>query len=667
MIPFSIVSEALSVAQACVRLTQYMSSVKHVDEEIEGMVRPITELSNLLTTFHGAASRIELSPSNREFWKAVERSLSNCGEAIERFNKKIQNGKVREGLLRMFRQRVSLDWGKMQGIATIKQDVAACREVVTLSLEMITLYPKIRKTLTNFCSSTAQNTDTQVELLHAKVDSFMEWFRGYVAEERANGGRTQNALNQLQNCGLLAQTIVLNSQAGSASGTVPSDARSEMPDDSETTGFDEDQSSPRNDFSSRILHHQLRTARNAMEAEHFQSVDEILTAALVELQTNFPSALDWKEETLEILSQACCRLQKWEKAKSLLEELVELRKGPEKRTLCVENLESLARVLLACGDIQNAEKSAHEAVIGKHDVFGHSHPSYYRALELLVKVYEAKGDEGKANGYRQELPDDYDNPERIALEKLRSMGRKSASRTVGSTLLTSLLPDEDHDWRWQEIKKNVANRERGLCGSGSGYTLLHALAEYGTSISAIHILLEEYPEVAAKDDNGYTALHSAAKRYASDKVDVVRLLLDHGAAVDAKDNDGVTPLMLAGNVPIATALLQNGASVHEADKYGRTALYHAASNEAERDDIVQILISWKSNVNSVTDSGWTALHSAASRGYEDIVHLLIENGAKQLQTAQAVARRHGHRNLAENMSKKGKLERKWSEGSQKTM
>lgn len=58
-------------------------------------------------------------------------------------------------------------------------------------------------------------------------------------------------------------------------------------------------------------------------------------------------------------------------------------------------------------------------------------------------------------------------------------------------------------------------------------------------------------------------------------VEVVRLLLDHGADVQTSDDFGSTPLHIAssvGKIQTVQLLLENDVNVHTLDKDGRTAL-----------------------------------------------------------------------------------------------
>jgi ankyrin repeat protein len=57
-------------------------------------------------------------------------------------------------------------------------------------------------------------------------------------------------------------------------------------------------------------------------------------------------------------------------------------------------------------------------------------------------------------------------------------------------------------------------------------------------IELAKLLLERGADVKAKDNDGYTPLHLAS---ISNYIELAKLLLDRGADVNAKDNEGRTP------------------------------------------------------------------------------------------------------------------------------
>ena len=72
-----------------------------------------------------------------------------------------------------------------------------------------------------------------------------------------------------------------------------------------------------------------------------------------------------------------------------------------------------------------------------------------------------------------------------------------------------------------------------------------------STIEIIELLLNSGADVNAKDNGGQTPLHGAARRGSDipevrrDTAEIAELLLNNGADVDAKNNEGKTPLHIA--------------------------------------------------------------------------------------------------------------------------
>ena len=108
------------------------------------------------------------------------------------------------------------------------------------------------------------------------------------------------------------------------------------------------------------------------------------------------------------------------------------------------------------------------------------------------------------------------------------------------------------------------------------------------------IIEEQNFDVNTKyEKDGSTALHWAAY---GGQYDVVKYLVEHGADVNAKDNNDMTPLMDAaqeGHLEVVKYLVEHGA-----------------------------------DVNAKHGEDWTALTSAARKGHLDVVKYLAEHGAE---------------------------------------
>jgi ankyrin repeat protein len=148
---------------------------------------------------------------------------------------------------------------------------------------------------------------------------------------------------------------------------------------------------------------------------------------------------------------------------------------------------------------------------------------------------------------------------------------------------------------------------------------------------------------------GPTRLHLAVlvwcgTRWAKEEEEVIRLLLLHGADVNAQDHGGLTPLhqLSWGPMPRAVAdgrmpnpvldiLLRNGANVNAVTNDGQTPLHLAMGPFANYGMIAVLLGRRGIDPNMVDNLGQTPLHYALTRsghvGVYRVVELLLHCGA----------------------------------------
>lgn len=148
---------------------------------------------------------------------------------------------------------------------------------------------------------------------------------------------------------------------------------------------------------------------------------------------------------------------------------------------------------------------------------------------------------------------------------------------------------------------------------------LHGNASSSNStIPALVLLLKSDPSLSENTE------HSDNK----DRLALIKELLVYHANVNAYDEEGSTPLLLAlrtSDDDVVRILMANGADVNKKDKYGVSPLM--ASVEGNNPQIVQALLKAGARINDVNLHGDTPLMYAVTAGHPEIVLMLCNTGA----------------------------------------
>ena len=142
-------------------------------------------------------------------------------------------------------------------------------------------------------------------------------------------------------------------------------------------------------------------------------------------------------------------------------------------------------------------------------------------------------------------------------------------------------------------------------GYGS-WTPLHSAAYYG-DLEVVQKLIEYDVNINAEGSDGRTALHLASgdfgtKNLSVPRPSIFRLLLAHGADVNARAENGSTPLHKASKFAtpeVVRMLLEHGADVKAEDNDGRTALQVAERDGGSfenRDEVMKLLLEHETKV-----------------------------------------------------------------------
>ena len=178
---------------------------------------------------------------------------------------------------------------------------------------------------------------------------------------------------------------------------------------------------------------------------------------------------------------------------------------------------------------------------------------------------------------------------------------------------------------------------------GSHFVTPLIIAAHNGHLNSVKILLGYGADIEdrgtiKKDDEvieGCTPLWVAA---AADDLDVVKLLIQQNAEIDARTSTGSTPLRVAahdGHLDIVRCLVESGADVNARNDYESTPLMAACYYGHV--SVVTYLIDKGAFMDlQYKDAGNTALHDAVKRGYLEMVSQLLALGASQLPNNQGL-------------------------------
>jgi ankyrin repeat protein len=180
-------------------------------------------------------------------------------------------------------------------------------------------------------------------------------------------------------------------------------------------------------------------------------------------------------------------------------------------------------------------------------------------------------------------------------------------------------------------------------------SVLAAAARSG-DVAAIGQAIKDGKNLEQADQDGATLLGIAAR---AKQAEVVRVLLEAGAKIEARDQKGRSPLLAAvqtrqSSADVVRALIAKGADVNtRGTMIGGTPLSWAAG-PFSNPEIVAALVAASADVNQANNTGETPLMWAARYGAPATVKVLLDAGAdvtatnKQGQTSLDLARQKGN-------------------------
>lgn len=215
----------------------------------------------------------------------------------------------------------------------------------------------------------------------------------------------------------------------------------------------------------------------------------------------------------------------------------------------------------------------------------------------------------------------------VALDLLLSRGAdvNAVGGQFGTALITAC--SQGHSEVVATLLQHDANIDQS--GGWSKQTPLIAASKIGNrkmSDTILRQLLKAGAKTNEVGDLGQTALHCAA---AEGDAKTVKLLVRHGADIDAQKDDYMTPLMMAianGRQSAAKYLIRAGANLNKKDIGGHTAVHDASA--MGQIELLCIMLECNADIEVEAHvDGMTPLHRAIECGQGEAIRLLLGQGA----------------------------------------
>ncbi|XP_067855636.1 cortactin-binding protein 2 isoform X4 [Heptranchias perlo] len=242
---------------------------------------------------------------------------------------------------------------------------------------------------------------------------------------------------------------------------------------------------------------------------------------------------------------------------------------------------------------------------------------------------------------------------RLEVESFKKMIELNCTKENETTSLTSNLNKDMAIGLGRSPSLIPSLMPGGPVPLGGRSTLLHQAAAQGNVTLLSMLLNEDGIDINHPDEEGSSALYSAAK---NGYTDCVTLLLTSGAQVDAVRKNLFTPLCAAaaeGHVGCTEVLIAYGANINHAAEGEQTPLYLTCING--QTECTLILLEAGVDYNVMTINGWTPFHAAVNSGHIDCLKLLMYHQVS------------GDRRFADDSEhKSGSIDPECAEGSDKS-
>mmetsp|Transcript_93930 Transcript_93930/g.274963 ORF Transcript_93930/g.274963 Transcript_93930/m.274963 type:complete len:365 (-) Transcript_93930:74-1168(-) len=252
------------------------------------------------------------------------------------------------------------------------------------------------------------------------------------------------------------------------------------------------------------------------------------------------------------------------------------------------------------------------------------------------------------------------------ISKCGSISSAKPDATIGSRVVSPRHPMYGLAAVHPEAGRSARRRTKTFVAGRAGREKADAQADFMNAVRSGDFTrmvdgVAAGADLAQRSSRGFSPLMLASMAGGGGALACLRFLLEARAAVEARDEEGLTPLLHAcrAGTPDAVELLLElgGASPEACTRSGQTAAMLAV--QGEMDTMVPYLLEKRASAERRDREGWSLLLHACDRGRRELVRWLLRRGASASEegagglTPVMLAARHGDLRLGRLLVEKG--------------
>lgn len=462
MDPFSIATGSASLVVLCVQVSAtlytWIDDTRQVDTNVAALCEEILALSRVLDAISKTWKRnpqitsVHSDPDGT-LWVSVKASIDDCKATLEKMSRMVDDvqkgGAFGRGFIRRTTKQIKFTL-KAKDISVYKQRVQSYNSAMQSALHMINLCLLLQsnssqESVSRILSDLKSQIGRVEEALISREDILVS--RDDIEENERISRNLHQFVRAAESFHSSASTVasdrstvwggsilgdpLTQDQMSSIENWIPPPSIVEEDEQNEEIASSTGRSAPVSNNRSSIMDMDITSVHEDLhDSDSDSDIEKDLTRKFQELavakleERDYEKAEQFFQKVLDRsateeespqnltvvkvkLAYAYCFQGRWEEAEAII---VPIAMGKQKVDISAfHGLHTLALLHYGKNGLETAEKYCKRALMGKKKILGKDHASYFESINLLSRIYLAKGDQAESEVYRSFLPAGHNN------------------------------------------------------------------------------------------------------------------------------------------------------------------------------------------------------------------------------------------------------------------